>query len=132
MTAASRRTGGKGAYPDRAARARSRPTAERIARTLSQGDDPADALLRIAEEAEAIGDLALAIEAWKGLLPYVYARPKPVQIEPDTVVALVELLEEARRADDEEPSESDRIRDAMLGRMAEVLGLSPEDWQDEP
>ncbi len=63
---------------------------------LAQGKCPAEALIRLAEKAEAQGELAQAIGAWKSIVPYVYPKPKAVEIEPETVIELAKAIAEAR------------------------------------
>lgn len=59
------------------------------------GANPAEALVRLAAEAEATGNLSLAVTAWKALLPYRYARPKPIESDPEGAVELARSLKEA-------------------------------------
>jgi hypothetical protein len=54
---------------------RNRRTREMTERLDRLGLDPITALARLAQHAEAEGDLALAERCWSGLLPY--AGPKP-------------------------------------------------------
>jgi hypothetical protein len=54
---------------------RNRRTREMTERLDRLGLDPIAALARLAQHAEAEGDLALAERCWSGLLPY--AGPKP-------------------------------------------------------
>lgn len=54
--------------------------------------------MRIAEQAEASGEMALAIDAWKAVLPYVHAKPKSIEVDPVAVVQLARDLAEARAA----------------------------------
>lgn len=63
---------------------------------LADGKCPAEALVRIAERAEAKGDMALAVDAWKAVLPYVHAKPKPVEFDPIQVVQLAKEISDAR------------------------------------
>jgi hypothetical protein len=81
-----------------------RPKGSRNRRSLALGDQlrdrgqcPAAALARIAEQAEAAGNLTLAIDAWKALLPYVHAKPKPVEIDPEAVVELARAIADVRQ-----------------------------------
>ncbi|MEJ5218855.1 hypothetical protein WG622_11415 [Cognatishimia sp. D5M38] len=59
---------------------------------LSSGNCPAEALVRLANQAEIEGDRAQAIHAWKAVLPYVYAKPKPIESEPERALELAEHL----------------------------------------
>jgi hypothetical protein len=63
---------------------------------LADGKCPAEALVRIAERAEAAGETALAIDAWKAVLPYVHAKPKAVEFDPEQVVHLAREIAEIR------------------------------------
>jgi hypothetical protein len=63
---------------------------------LLAGKCPAQALVRIAERAESEGKLALAIDAWKAVLPFVHAKPKAVELDPEAVVGLTRSMTEAR------------------------------------
>ncbi len=63
---------------------------------LAQGKCPVEALIRLADKAEAQGDLGQAIGAWKSIVPYVYPKPKAVEIEPETVIELAKAIAEAR------------------------------------
>ena len=63
---------------------------------LADGKCPVEALVRLAERAEAEGDFSQAIGAWKSILPYIHPKPKAVEIEPEHVVALARDLAAAR------------------------------------
>src|SRR6187551_1052278 len=54
---------------------RNRRTREMTERLDRLGLDPIAALARLAQHAEAEGDLALAQRCWSGLLPYAGSRP---------------------------------------------------------
>src|SRR3954451_15347187 len=54
---------------------RSRRTVEMTERLDRLGLDPLAALARLAQHAEAEGDLTLAERCWRGLLPYAGPRP---------------------------------------------------------
>lgn len=79
--------------PKGAQNRRSRALADKF---LGSGKCPAEALVRIAEQAEAAGETALAIDAWKAVLPYVHAKPKAMEVDPVAVVELARDLAEAR------------------------------------
>lgn len=64
---------------------------------MTAGKCPADALVHIAEAAEADGNLALAVDALKAVLPFVHAKPKPIEIAADDVIELARSLAEVRR-----------------------------------
>lgn len=61
---------------------------------ISEGLCPIRALARLAVRAEADGDLSTATAAWRAVAPYVYARPKPVETDPDGVIELARALKE--------------------------------------
>ena len=63
---------------------------------LGAGKCPAEALVRIAEQAEADGKMDLALDAWKAVLPYVHAKPKAVELDPERVIRLAREIAEAR------------------------------------
>ena len=63
---------------------------------VESGKCPVDALVRLAEQAEAAGEIGQAIGAWKSILPYIYPKPKAIEIAPNDVVALARDLATAR------------------------------------
>ena len=63
---------------------------------LANNNCPVGALMRLAEKAEAQGDLGQAIGAWKSIIPYVYPKPKAVEVEPESVIELAKAIAEAR------------------------------------
>ncbi len=65
---------------------------------VAAGKCPIQALVRLAEQAEADGELGHAIGAWKSILPYVHPKPKAVEVAPGQVVELARDLA-AIRAD---------------------------------
>jgi hypothetical protein len=70
---------------------RNRRTRERTERLDRLGLDPITALARLAQHAEAEGDLVLAEKCWRGLMPF--AGPKPtmprqVPAGPDSASAI--------------------------------------------
>lgn len=79
--------------PKGAQNRRSRALADKL---LERGKCPAEALVRIAEQAEDAGETALAIDAWKAVLPYVHAKPKAIEVDPVAVVQLARDLAAAR------------------------------------
>ncbi|WP_139279236.1 hypothetical protein [Roseovarius marisflavi] len=87
---------------------------------LSQGKCPVEALVRLAEEAEADGDRSQAINAWKTILPFVHPKPKAVEIDPEAVVALARLLSE------EKIRATEGVDDAPWGQMLERMRKSLE------
>lgn len=54
------------------------------------------ALLRIARAAEHAGELGLAADCYGKILPFIHARPRPVEFEPDAVVDLERRVTAAR------------------------------------
>ena len=64
---------------------RSDELAERL---ISEGRCPVEALVRLAERAEAEGELTQAIGAWKSVMPYIYPKPKAVEVAPEILVEL--------------------------------------------
>jgi len=67
--------GGRRPGAGRPAGARNKRTREMIERLDRLGLDPIAALARLAQHAEAEGNLDLAERAWRGLLPYTWPRP---------------------------------------------------------
>ena len=63
---------------------------------ISSGKCPVQALVRLAGLAEAEGDLGQAIGAWKSILPYIYPKPKAIEIAPEAVVKLAQELTAAK------------------------------------
>lgn len=107
--------GGKRVGAGRPKGSRSRRSDAVAEKLLAQGKCPVEALIRLAEDAEADGDRSLAIHAWKAVLPFVYPKPKPVEIYPDAVVELTRLLSEAKSHDAEGAGNS------PLGQMVEKM-----------
>jgi hypothetical protein len=50
-------------------------TQELVSKLDAMGADPVTALARVAQHAEAVGNLDLAERCWRGLLPYAGPRP---------------------------------------------------------
>lgn len=115
MTTASNRGGARpgAGRPKGARNRRSQALADRL---LEAGQCPAEALVRIAEEAEAAGNLTLALDAWKAVLPYVHAKPKPIELAPEDAVAIARELAQARQAGGGAniSSYTDRLRRAQM------------------
>lgn len=65
-------------------------------RLNAEGNCPIEALVRLARQAEAEGDMRAAMEAWKSLLPYVHAKPKAIETAPETVIELARAVASAR------------------------------------
>lgn len=78
------------------------------------GVNPAEALVRRAAEAEARGDLPLAVSTWKALLPYRFPKTKPIESDPDGVIELARRMKEVGlMPDDRDNPYSVRLRRAM-------------------
>lgn len=65
-------------------------------RLEADGIDPAAELVRVARAAEAGGELGIAADCWAKLSAYVYAKPRPVVLDPDELVALEGRIAAAR------------------------------------
>lgn len=104
--------------------ARNRRSRELADNLLGAGKCPAEALIRIAERAEADGNLGLALDAWKAVLPFVHARPKPVELVPEEVLELARSLAQVRQEVDAAADGSylDALREAV--RKAESGDLT--------
>jgi hypothetical protein len=88
--------GGKRQGAGRPKGSRMRRSEELADRLLVDGKCPVDALVRLAEQAESEGDLGQAIGAWKSVLPYIYPKPKAVEIAPEVIVSLTQSIAAAR------------------------------------
>ena len=88
--------GGKRAGAGRPKGSRSRRSEALADKLLGEGKCPVDALVRLAEAAEKDGDRKQAIDAWKSILPYVHAKPKAVDIDPNSVIELARAVAEVR------------------------------------
>jgi predicted TPR repeat methyltransferase len=66
--------GGSRAGSGRPRGARNRRTVELIGKLAAMGCDPAEQLARLAAEAEAAGNLDLAVRAYAALMPYRWPR----------------------------------------------------------
>lgn len=88
--------GGKRAGAGRPTGSRMRRSEELAEKMIASGKCPIEALVRLAEKAELDGDISQAINAWKSTLPYLYPRPKSVEIAPEDLVALTRSLSEVR------------------------------------
>lgn len=106
--------------PKGALNRRTRDLAERL---VDAGRCPVEALVRIAEDAEKSGNAGLALDAWKAVLPYVHARPKPYESEPDARIALERELAEVRRAN----VAADSNYGQLLRAACAKAGLEPGD-----
>tara|TARA_R110002049_G_scaffold205746_4_gene376251 strand:- start:2863 stop:3165 length:303 start_codon:yes stop_codon:yes gene_type:complete len=72
---------------------RSEELAEKL---IASGKCPLEALVRLAEQAESEGDISQAVNAWKSALPYIYPRPKAIEVAPEELVDLTRKLSEVR------------------------------------
>ncbi len=97
--------------PKGALNRRTRDLAERL---LAAGRCPVEALVRIAEDAERAGNTGLALDAWKAVLPYVHARPKPYESDLEGRIALEKELADVRGASDSGSDYGRALRDAMV------------------
>lgn len=112
--------GGKRAGAGRPKGSRSRRSEAVAEKLLALGKCPVDALIRLAEEAEADGDRSQAINAWKTILPFVYPKPKAVEIDTDAVVELARRLSEAKT------HAAESADNFPLGKMVERMRRSME------
>lgn len=86
---------------------------------VNTGLCPAEALVRIAQQAEESGNLPLAVDAWKAVLPYVHAKPKAIEMNPDGLVALARELAAARSHTTDKPSDLGDRLDRAFQRLCE-------------
>jgi hypothetical protein len=86
---------------------------------IHRGNCPVEALVRIANAAEADGDRADAISAWKSVLPYVYPKPKAVEVNPEGVLELAAGL--ATQNAETLAGRQDESYRVMLQNMTDVL-----------
>ena len=112
--------GGKRAGAGRPAGSRMRRSEVLVEKMIASGKCPIEALVRLAEKAEADGDILQAINAWKSTLPYLYAKPKSVEIAPEALVELTRSLSEAR-ANEQHANESSTGYGERLERAAKKL-----------
>lgn len=96
---------------------RSEELAEKM---IASGKCPLEALMRLAEKAEADGDISQAINAWKSTLPYLYPKPKSVEIGPEALVELTRSLSEVR-AEERQANENSTSYGERLARAAKKL-----------
>lgn len=112
MAKADNGHGGKRSGAGRPKGSRMRRSDELAQKLIAKGHCPAEALARLAVQAEAEGDIREAISAWKSLLPYVYPKPKPIEIAPELAIELAHELAEVRR---------DRQDTELTGTFAEMV-----------
>lgn len=113
--------GGKREGAGRPKGSRMRRSDELAERLISEGKCPVEALVRLAERAEAEGDLTQAIGAWKSVIPYIYPKPKAVEVAPEILVELARDMAAARA--DTKDSEVSGSHLEMVERMAREFGL---------
>ena len=90
---------------------------------IAAGKCPVQALVRLAEVAEAEGDTSQAIGAWKSILPYIYPKPKAVEFAPEDVIQLAHDLAAARA--DASHSNIPESHVALLERFAGEADSAP-------
>ena len=88
--------GGKRDGAGRPKGSRMRRSDELAERLIAEGRCPVEALVRLAERAEDEGDLTQAIGAWKSVLPYIYPKPKAVEVEPEILIDLAREMAAAK------------------------------------
>lgn len=88
--------GGKRAGAGRPKGSRMRRSDAMAERLIAAGRCPVDALVRLAERAEAEGEISQAIGAWRSILPYIYPKPKAVEVAPEVVIDLARDLDALR------------------------------------
>lgn len=120
--AKSAKHGGSRAGAGRPKGSRMRRSEALATKVIDGGNCPVDALIRLANDAEGQGDRREAISAWKAVLPFIYPRPKAVEVEPESAIELAGELVQAQRAaanpptdgaSDQQMKEIDRILDEM-------------------
>tara|TARA_R110002051_G_scaffold170789_1_gene241328 strand:+ start:6243 stop:6611 length:369 start_codon:yes stop_codon:yes gene_type:complete len=88
--------GGKRDGAGRPKGSRMRRSEELAEKLIASGKCPLEALVRLAEQAESEGDISQAVNAWKSALPYIYPRPKAIEVAPEELVDLTRKLSEVR------------------------------------
>ena len=114
--------GGKRAGAGRPKGSRMRRSDAMAERLIAEGRCPVDALVRLAEEAEARGELSLAMGAWRSILPFIYPKPKAVEVAPEVVLDLARDLDAVRkdvRQSNSPKSMVDKIDQIFKKRQAE-------------
>ena len=113
--------GGKREGAGRPKGSRMRRSDELAERLISEGKCPVEALVRLAERAESEGELTQAIGAWKSVLPYIYPKPKAVEVAPEILIDLAREVAAAKiEAADKEVTGS---HVEMVERMAREPNL---------
>jgi len=112
--------GGKRVGAGRPAGSRMRRSEELAEKMITSGKCPLEALVRLAEKAEADGDISQAISAWKSTLPYLYPKPKSVEIAPEALVELTRSLSEVR-AQEQHANDNSTSFGERLARAAKKL-----------
>lgn len=76
---------------------------------IAAGKCPVQNIVRLAEQAEAGGDIGQAISAWKSVLPYIYPKPKSVEFAPDEFVELARNLASVRAEASRSDADADHV-----------------------
>jgi len=113
--------GGKREGAGRPKGSRMRRSDELAERLISEGRCPVEALVRLAERAEAEGDLTQAIGAWKSVMPYIYPKPKAVEVAPEILVELAREMAAARADTGDRVATGSHVE--AVERMVHNLGL---------
>jgi hypothetical protein len=113
--------GGKREGAGRPKGSRMRRSDELADRLIEDGKCPVDALVRLAEQAESEGDLGQAIGAWKSVLPYVYPKPKAVEVAPEVIVEMTQDIAAARARASRADLSYNHLQ--LMDHAAEVLGF---------
>jgi hypothetical protein len=115
-------------------------TAAVIQKMKERKYDALDEMIDIAETAKKTGDLETRLEVAKTLLPYVYPKLKHIEVDAQVnhgitvhvrqfvkpATAIEEENERLRLSGDSEPSESDRIDEAIRAQLPVGLGGHPD------
>lgn len=96
---------------------RSEALAERL---IAQDQCPVEALVRLAQAAEEDGERGEAIAAWKSVLPYIYPKPKAVEVDASGVLEFAQELAVVR-AEAQQESQGEHYH-ALLAQMEAVIG----------
>ena len=123
------RHGGKRKGAGRPKGSRMRRSDELADRLIEDGKCPVDALVRLAERAEDEGDLGQAIGAWKSVLPYIYPKPKAVEVAPEVIVGLTQDIAAARLQASVGELSANHLQ--LMEHAADVLGIDAERFAEE-
>ena len=113
--------GGKREGAGRPKGSRMRRSDELAERLISEGKCPVEALVRLAERAEADGELTQAIGAWISVLPYIYPKPKAVEVAPEILVELTRDMAAARADTGDREVRGSHVD--MVEKMAREQGI---------